>query len=972
MRLKIVTGIDNRAEFVEEHCSELSQLLIESIDAHHVSRQCRKIRTAVIESCLDASLSFIKQFTVQLVQVSKAYNCLGKCMCWLEFSTRVVKSTGTCDGMQQAMIKLIEAQDSVLNLMIRRKRLPSNKVHNCVRPVIAAHPELVDLYMTYVTKSSPGSPGLVWMISRSMTSQYYDTKTIEENISRLLHVFVDKVLCGKTKAMPDEHELACFDNVLSSTSQTDFEKVFIPSAIKMAKRSPEISMAIANDAMARMSVDFSSCSSELLPLIIQQGKHGKDKVRDLAGDMMMVVAEKTKDSFILMTYADAVINSLLAKDSTKLKTPQERSSMASMLQAIPAGGAISNLPADNLLQILEDLCGIIETESMADTKASLIIALGTWLSVVDKAPPSLAKLAQNAMRGAESVRRAFLEIISTLCHSHTIIESSSICADDAIKFVIDGSQKAAVQWDALLSLSYLLEAAKTMDHVDEKMKEKGLWDVVKAEKTCQFLTLGFLSGLSVKNSKLAVQCAYRLVESSTRISRAQLQASCDALVAFSLHYDALVRKEALKSIKSVVQAEENCEVSFLFLSSFRSMCNGDKSLDFIADKSRESPLHKNTIHERYLYTLLAITPNRQAKIPSHMAVALCVLGNHPKVSSSRGHKSAWDAVFSACKSFNESVREDINGTLKIALGEDWGIESNEEVVSKSAITAFESLGKACGNTLYHPFMDIISKNLKVDAHDALTAKQLRIYSTSFGKVSNESDDGGLIPGELMEEILSDKTSIKPPIFPPSSKESMQFYVDTLHEVESSKGKKEDPAAAARKKQLALEAEVRLNVVILRDKLSRSLYTLGNFAHGAREITAENLLQISRPCMELLSSPLVGDSSALECLNKIIACIPGIIGRFHSILSACLHIINKEEAKKHADYDQIVRSPYIIRGAEILIQATGGTIPSDEEPPQRGKMPLPPHVYSFFFPVINAVLRYDSCSDTSAINILLSC
>ncbi len=941
------------ADFVEEHCKELTQLLLESVESHHVSKHIRKTRTAIIKQCLNSSESFVKEFTVRLLRLSKSYGCPGKYTTWLVFSVCVLQRSGGQDGMQQVVVKLIEAQDDVLIRMIQMNRVPSNRMYNCVRPVIEAHPGLLEMYMSRICSSPSGSPGLAWMVSCAITSLSFEEDFITKNISRLVQVFVDKILCGKTKEMPHAGELACFSDIMLHASQTDLETLFVPAGVKMAKRSPEISMAIANAAMSHMNADFSACGSELIALIIQQSKHGKEAVRERAVEMMQIVTRKTKDSTVLLTYAEAAMDALLAKDATRLKTPQEKSSMAAVLRAVAENLSPST---DAPCTIAESLCTLIETEPMADTKACLILTLGRWMAVCSAVPASFGNVAQLALKAAEPVRRAFLEICCTLCSSNNVAEAFSECVENVIPFVIDGSQKAAVQFDAIVSLACFIEAGKHVARIEEVMEKKGIWGMVHQD-TCQYLQLDFLNGLSDHNAKLAICCSFRLLESSARISKAQIQGCCDALIAFSLHYDQAVRKEALKYIKAIVASDQSCDIISSLLDSFRSMCNSEKSLDFISPKSSDIPISKNFMYERHLGTLLAITPRGHARIPSRVAVALCIMGHHPKVSTCRGPASSWGAVLSACTCFSSSIESDVHGALGIALGEEWGIECDDEVISGAAIMAFVSLGKACGEKLYPPFMDKIREILHSKLHESLTAKQLRIYATPFGMVSNESEDGGLIPAELMEEILSDKTLIKPPIFAPSRKQSLRFLDDTLSDIENAKGKKEDPAAAARKKQLAVEAEVRLHVVELRDRLSRHLHTLGNFAYGARVIASERLAEISRPCMKLLSSPLVGDSSALDCINLIIACVPGIIGHFHSTMSVCFHLINKEEAKRYPDYNSIASSPYMSKAAEILIQATGGAIAKEDRSAVRGRNPLSPQLYSFFFPIINSILRY---------------
>jgi hypothetical protein len=234
-----------------------------------------------------------------------------------------------------------------------------------------------------------------------------------------------------------------------------------------------------------------------------------------------------------------------------------------------------------------------------------------------------------------------------------------------------------------------------------------------------------------------------------------------------------------------------------------------------------------------------------------------------------------------------------------------------------------------------------------ELHESLTAKQLLIYATPFGKLTNESEEGGLIPAELMEQMLLDKSSIKPPFFHPSKEQSSIYLEEFKEDLQTSKGKKEDPAAAARKAQLVQEAEVRLDLVLLRDEISKLLFAIKYFSRGARNIVCERLTEVSRPCLLFLSSPLVGESAALECLNSIIACIPGIIGRHHTILSACFHLIRKEEAKSCPNFDVIAASPFLADGADVILQATVRAYPRKQLSSQQ---------YAFLFPIAKSILR----------------
>jgi hypothetical protein len=774
---------------------------------------------------------------------------------------------------------------------------------------------------------------------------------------RLLSVFVDKILSSR-KSVPDGHELACFRGVLSAATLEEFETLVLPIAVKMAKRSPEVSMGITNYAIYAVRIDLSGCSGEFGPLIIQQAKHGKESVRQLAHEMMDAVVRKTADAAVIQSYAKDVSDALVGANGAKLKSPQERASMGRVLGSICVAGSMVVLPEEFSSSICETLCDAIKGEAIADAKIVLIETLGKWIEVCGNSPPGFCHVAQTAIKGPEAVRRAFLGMTTSVCCSNDAKVAGSCLAflDDLIQLIVDGVQKAAGRWDAMLSLSQVLQCAQVVSDVEHALENKGIYDILNREE-CPFLSVEDLKSLSKEDMHHAVDFAQRLLTVSKRISKAYVDRACTCLIFSSIHYDIEVRRKAQSAIKAIVKSDDTWEISWGLLDSLCASLDDPRVGDFLSPKPMEILKSNVAVHERFLGSLISIVPVQNAtNVQAGIAVAACVLAHHHMVSGARGYDSAWRTVRSSSPNLRKSIEENVDDALDTILGTRWGVCSVSCDLQTAAFHALKSLGAMSGKVLFDQFLDRMNVNLDPTKHDSLSAREIRIYATPFGRLSNESEDGGLIPAELMEDMLADKSSLEAPTFEPSLEYSISFRDESLVEDSSTKGRKEDPAAAARRKQIAQEAEIRLEVVQLRETLSTYLLALGNFASGAKSEVQSRLIGVAEPCLRFLASPLLGASSALQCLNLIISCLPGLIGRHHSVLSTSLYLIAREESRPVPNYDYLATNSFVSKAARILISATGGSPPFGDKPAVKGTMSLSPQTYSFFFPIPKAILR----------------
>ena len=936
--------------------NDLSSLLVQSLlppIAQRLSRHCEQVRLEIINSACAASRSFRKMLAGSLLaslkELKKAGHmaCVGTCKRWLRVSGEVVAASGKdMDDVDRQVVKaMMQGQEVVLGSIVKRGRKKVRSVTSGLRGLsvsLTKNEDVLEAYVAYCTRKDANGYALVGMVWDAVRALSNAEVTNDVQLRLFAFYMASMVTSTARKETPPLYDMDCFSGLLGSLTAAQIEGEFVPAVVRMAKRSPEVSMAVANHGLGEMvgaGLDLSGCGDVLLELVLQQAKHGKETVRGLAAEMMAAVVRGTKEPGAVRRYADAVRDALLDKGAGKLKSPQERGSMASVLRAVLESPHVSGFTDST---VPEDICQMIEAEAMADIKVALIGTLRLWLAATKASlPASLGKVAQAALARAEPVRRAMLALMADVCEAGR--ESTS----ELIKFAQDGAQKAAVRWDGLLAASCLMSAEMGMAADVDSIG-------VLSKKSCPFLQMDGLRGLSRDDAGRAAHFAYRLLATDPHppgMSSGCKRDACDLLVLYALHYDSVVRRQAMAHVKSLCN---DGRLTREMLASLLSACEDDRTLEFANPKPAEVAVSTHAVHERFLTVLLECAPRGVSQMPADIAVAICVLAHHPMMSRARGAASAWSSVLSSCGADGSlivnSITADTQGALSTVLDDEtWGVESKDEFVSRAALAALGALGSICGEAMFDPFMTKVLQKLDGPAavHEALSAKQLRVYATPFGKVTNESKEGGLIPAELMEQLLLDKTSIKPPVFHPSREQSARFLDEYTKDAAGSKAKKEDPAAAARKAQLVQEAEVRLELVELRDEISKVLLAVGNFASGARAVACERLSELTRPCAAFLSSPLVGDSAALRCMNLIIACIPGIIGRSHTTLAACFHLIQKEEARPRPDYDVIAASRFLEQGADVIVQAT-----VDAEPRTR----LSSQLYALLFPIANTILR----------------
>ena len=182
-----------------------------------------------------------------------------------------------------------------------------------------------------------------------------------------------------------------------------------------------------------------------------------------------------------------------------------------------------------------------------------------------------------------------------------------------------------------------------------------------------------------------------------------------------------------------------------------------------------------------------------------------------------------------------------------------------------------------------------------------------------------------------------------------------------------KGPAKDAAAEARARQLKTEAEVRAGVVAIRETLSKGLTALGAFGSGDPVFTAAHLAEMAAPALPLLTSTLVGPVAAFDCVRQLAGCIAGAPGWRALDVAAGLRLVAIADdaaagagaSGAGAAYQHLAGQRCVESSVVALLTATGGRPATEIDPVLQGTHALPGPTYSLCFPILRAVLRYET-------------
>lgn len=1000
--------------FAESHASELTKLILHYL-AMSVDLKTRRTMKKTVTHCLQNSEDFVKEFTMQLVRLGGVRQSPGKATGLIIMSSLVLRHLGP-KAAEKPVIKLIECQASwiaAIDAAGYSRRAAQSAIASSLRSRSEATVTagMIQLYIKVAANCKDNGPLIrtIWSYSN-----WHNDVGREDVQTSLLQIYIDQILCAKE--MPPRVVLRSYEGLLQSSSAHHIADMILPAAVRMIKRSPEVALAMTAFTVNNLQQDLSFVQAEIFPVLLQQARHARDTVRKRAVEAISAFAAKTKDEAALRESVDAACRVLDGTQSGKIKSVQERITLAAVIECLGRSQACAE--ADGLASsIVNFLCSMYNDEGTEDGKLALLRALEPWVLRCKEIPAAaLDRFNAKSLKEKETLRRGHMWVVVGLVKGRRDFRCMFYDLLPALEQVIaEGCTKAASRADGILAL--LIAALLAADSFSEHSSPKIEFDRMLSKRDVLPL-IDSSTAFSLKSTHDAcsmVECCHVLLSYHLIPARPEkpYKVASQTLTVLLLHHVLEVRQVATKAVEELISGVPGgAEHCVTLLNALQSWVDSPASVAVIqktsdGDVDHSTMISIETVHERYLQALLACTPRLHSKLSKDPTVALqyvqpglvaslLLLTHHPLVSHARC-KGAWQTISkrAGTQLVHELLKHPEHVQELVDIIMERGVCSNDTKMSAAGCGSLHTLATLDAPALLGPVLDVAlmkkTKLLDTSAHDAITARQLRIYATPLGRTSNENDDGTKIPQELFEQLLiEDPLFCAPPPFPPQQSEQTLFQnppdgspslapQKPVGSVKQQSSKPVDPAVQARQRQLVDEAKIRNQVIDVRERLTRGLAALGAFATGDPAFTMSCLDFITAPAISLLTSPLVGSGAALHCLQCCVSCIPGAPGRRSLDLAAALRLVYISESKCEEEPSSSLSSrqsnvwvwlseqPCVASALQALQLATGGrprVVQGARDHEDSGSLkvesmvmhPLPAQVYSLCFPLLRAVLR----------------
>ena len=915
---------------------------------------------------------------------------------------------------QKAVTKLIECQATwldALHAMGQRKGF----AYHSVATALSGAPRLLDFYLS--TAASKISGPLVQILWNYALSKKQSEEEKAKICQALLEIFVNGILSAKER--PLDSTLACYKKFLGGVSADQVSGTLLPAALRMIRRSPEAALGSATFMLSTLRQDLSStAASEIMPVLVQQARHAKETVRKLSVEATNALSGRIGDPAAVQSCIDVVQRTLDGTESGKIKSPQERASLAAALEALAGAPGRGSCISSAATSAVDFIVSFIKEEITEEVKVALLKALGAWLPRCAAVPAAVITRFEEGLKEKEPIRRGYLRALALALSSNIELRSQAAAlAPSLSKLVLDGAAKVASRVDGLLALLIAAYIASADASAGGVLDKAGVWSTGIAAESA-LIVPGTAVKLAPEDAAVHAELCGALLslhslqlEGSDTVSAAV--SASRTLVLLLLHYSPAVRAAAASAAASVnaVGAGHTLALtnSLQYWLSANNGTNGtisdSTSIAGIAYHILQDPaqgeiqMSFDAVHDRYFHALKACLPYKPSEasiLTAEVVASALLLAHHPMIAAARRSSSeaagnaiidtngAWHAISRHVGT--ATVVDKITNNPEVIISHMMvAVMSSDPRQQTAAYGALTAASSIAAPQLYQPLLASLAPLLDRTAHDELTSRQLRIYATSRGRISNENEDGSIIPVELFEDMMADKASIKPPIFPPSALtevESVDSEVSgngasksatsttavrpSVAAAQAARGKGgkpgggkapvKDAAAEARAKQLKNEAQIRAGVIAIRETLIKGLSCLGAFSGGNSKFSAAHLEELAAPVLPLLTSPLVGSIAAFGCLQQLAACIPGSPGWRALDIAAALRLVAITNASAVADYQKLAQHRCVESSVYALLKAIGGKPATEDENVKGGTRSLPGPVYNFCFPILRAVLR----------------
>ncbi|PRW50843.1 Translational activator GCN1 isoform A [Chlorella sorokiniana] len=982
------------AGFVGGSAAELAQLVVKTLPDYTDSGS-----QAAVQQLVDAGVktdAFLKALAGGVVKNEKAKLKPHEARALVGWAAAILRELDI-ESTKKAVVKLLECQAAFLEALAAEGEEGWAAGEAAVAPLLRRKPELAAEAAALAKAKASGS-----LARALLASAAGDAERQAALLSDLLPVYCDKVLSAKERGSPAA--LACWGALAAAASEEQVAATLLPTVVRMTKRNPEPALAAAAPMLAALSLDLSGHVGELWPALLQQSRHAKEAVRALAAESVAAMSSHIGDSGVTGEQLSATCRVLDGSAEGKVKAVAERASLAGVIAALAAAPGRGPSVARVAGQAADFICKYYKEELSEDVKVALAAALAAWLPRCGGMPePALARIA-DAFKEKEALRRAHLRALaSALRCSPEARAAAAQLAGPLGKLVLEGCSKAAARLDGLLALTAAAYIASADLKADEALGADKVWEAACAADS-QLLAPATASKLATEDAGAAAEAAAVLLTQHARHLGGETSpaavAAARTLALLLLHPAAAPRAAAATAAATVSAASP--ELAATLVAGLQHWASNPATPEVVAVLGDAA----GAAQARFAAAVVAAAPAEgSVQLSAGLVSALLLLAHHPSVAGPAAGSATWAAVarkLGPVADVLASAPADVAAALVSSPTS--GAACPEAAQQAAAAGALWSAMAIAAAPLFEAVMAALRPLLDTTAHDALSAREVKIYFTPADKLSFENEDGTIMAEEIFQQqLLSYRPIPAPHQLPDCPEERGPAAADAAPAAPAADGQpaaaaaaggkpaggrpaagrgagrpaaaggrgggaapKSNAAAEARQKQLAGEAEVRAKVVGVRDGLRRGLAALAAVAGGNRAFTAEQLDVFCPLAFPLLTSPLVGATAAFDACSTLAGClpVPELSGAALPIACSLRLVLLTQKEGAAADWQHLSGRQCVVDTVTALAAATGGSAPGEEPVPAALRRPLPGPTYMFCFPILLAVM---SCPEPTPLH-----
>lgn len=956
-----------------EMTMEVASLLVELIFktlAIYDDRGSRKAVDDMIVKSL-SEVAFMRSFAATLVQMMekqfKSQSHTG-CHRLIKWSCLLLTESQFTSVSKNALCRVAQVQASVLHIAMQGSFRVKRACKQYFYHLFLKSPDIFKTYMEELTNSRISCKDCPEFLSLMMEYARSNVLLFDQWRESFLDIYVKTVLNAKEK--PAKGLSEAFLPLFLHLSHEDLKSIIIPASVKMLKRNPELVLESIVILLQSTNLDLSKYSMEILPVVLSQARHADEVRRLLALAIVRCLSQKSSTPDVIEEMFTAV-KLVIGGSEGRLTYPYQRTGMINALQEIsnaPEGKYLSSLSQ----RICSFLLSCYKDDGNEEVKLACLSSLASWaVRSVDAVQNDVISFISSGLKEKETLRRGHLRCLHLIFKNSDAVYKMSSLLMLLLQLVKTGFTKAVQRLDGIYALLCVAKIVAVDVKADEAVTKEKIWSLISQNEP-SLVPISLVSKISLDDYMACLGLfEVLLVDHHHRVLEIF---STDALLQFLLislcHPNWDIRRAAYGSTKKILAAVPQLSEAILFeFSNYLSVVGEKAFLMKTSDMENLSDAQLPFLPPVELLekALISVAPAVLAAAPSACVQLLCC-SHHPFLVSTSKRNSVWRRVQKSLQMHGvDSIGLITANVVELCKGllDSRGLMSSNYLQQEAALFSLSTLMSILPGETYAEFEKYLKNLADRAAHDTLTDKDIQIFYTPAGMLSNEQ-------GVYVAESVTSKNirQAKGRFRMYDETESLDA-VNTNHSTRresSNKGpvavgkkdsgksmKKADKGKTAKEEarelQLKEESSVRERVLVIQNNMSLMLRAMGEMAAANPVFTHSKLPSLVNFVTPLLRSQIVGDV-AYETMVQLSKCTAPPLCNWALEIATALRVIATEEVNiiwdsipSDAEVEELNGRPSlslferVINGLSISCKSG----------------PLPVDSFTFVFPIMEKIL-----------------